>query len=152
MAQRIVIFSTKGGVGKTFIASNLAVSLHRDYERRVLLIDLDVQAVGDMARILDLNPQRAIADTMYFFKKHLNETPDKDEFITKSSSGVDFLPAVLRAQQSPHIEPDKIKDVLKLYDGSYDYTIIDAGKSLSELFVAVLNLSLIHISEPTRPY
>ena len=139
MAKRIVIFGTKGGVGKTFIASNLAVSLSRDQAKKVLLLDLDVQIVGDMARVLDLNPQRTMADIMYFFKKHPDEKPDKNGFITKSSFGPVFMPAVLRAQQSPHISPDKIKDVLTLYDEDYDYIIIDAGKTLSDLLVAIFN-------------
>ncbi|MGB4520998.1 MAG: ParA family protein, partial [Candidatus Omnitrophota bacterium] len=62
MSKKIVIFSTKGGVGKTFVASNLAVSLAKDEMKRVLLIDLDPHAVGDMARMLDIHPQKAIVD------------------------------------------------------------------------------------------
>jgi len=54
MAKTIVIFSTKGGVGKTLIAANLAVSLANDYGKRVCLVDSDLHVVGDMARMLDL--------------------------------------------------------------------------------------------------
>jgi cellulose biosynthesis protein BcsQ len=72
MSKIIVLFSTKGGVGKTLVASNLAVSLAKDESKRVLLMDLDLQAVGDMARMLDLNPQRAIVD---FYKCPTKKTP-----------------------------------------------------------------------------
>ncbi len=139
MAKRIVIFSTKGGVGKTFIATNLAVSLARDYGKKVLIIDFDVQVVGDMARMLDINPQKSMADLLHAMKKRPEDKPAGVDYITKTSFTVDFLPAVTKAQQSPHIEADKIKEVFKLYDAAYDYIIVDAGKSISDIFVAVLN-------------
>jgi len=139
MAKIIVIFSTKGGVGKTLIATNLAVSLAKDQLQRVCLVDLDMQVVGDMARMLDLNPQKTMADLISFLKRQ--QAPiKKEDFLVKSSvGGVDFLAGVLRPQQSPHVEADKIKDVFSLLDKDYDYIIVDVGKSFSDIFVAALN-------------
>src|SRR4030042_874533 len=124
MAKRIAIFSTKGGVGKTLIATNLAVSLARNYTQRVCLIDLDLQVFGDMARMLDLNPQKSMLDLIHQLKKQ-PEAIKKEGFFTKSSQGVDFLPGVLRPQQAPHLEGEKIKDVFTLLDKDYDYIIVD---------------------------
>ena len=70
MANTIVVFSTKGGVGNTLIAANLGVSLARSLGQRVLLVDLDVQGAGDMARMLDVRPQKAMVDLVYLLKKH----------------------------------------------------------------------------------
>src|SRR5690606_26774809 len=38
----ITVFSTKGGVGKTFLSTNLAIALAKDKEKRVCLVDLDL--------------------------------------------------------------------------------------------------------------
>ena len=138
MAKTIVIFSTKGGVGKTFVATNLAVSLAKDEKRRVCLVDLDLQVVGDMARMLSLNPQKAMVDLLDVFKKQPKQFK-KDDFLIRSNFGVTFLPAVLRPQQSPHLESERIKDVFSLLGEDYDYIIVDAGKSFSDVFVATLN-------------
>ena len=138
MARTIVIFSSKGGVGKTLIATNIAVSLAKDQLKKVCLIDFDLHVAGDMARMLDLSAQKSIADLMYLLKKQPTEI-NKSDYITKSSSGIDFIPAVLRAQQAPHIDPDKIKDVFALYEKDYDYIIVDAGRSMSDCFVNILN-------------
>ncbi len=138
MAKRIAIFSTKGGVGKTLIATNLAVSLARNYTQRVCLIDLDLQVFGDMARMLDLNPQKSMLDLIHQLKKQ-PEGIKKEGFFTKSSQGVDFFPGVLRPQQAPHLEGEKIKDVFTLLDKDYDYIIVDVGKSFSEVLVHTLN-------------
>ena len=62
MAKTVVIFSTKGGVGKTLITANLGVSLAKDGMQKVCLVDLDLQVVGDMARLLGLSPQKSMVD------------------------------------------------------------------------------------------
>ncbi|MCK9603373.1 MAG: Flp pilus assembly complex ATPase component TadA [Candidatus Omnitrophica bacterium] len=139
MSKKIVIFSTKGGVGKTLIAANLAVSLAYYQSKRVCLVDLETQAVGDMARMLDLKPQKAIVDLMQLIKKQ-PQGIKKEDFVVKSPTAkVDFLPGILRPQQVSHLEPSKIKDVVAFLDKDYDYIVIDAGKSFSEVFVATLN-------------
>ncbi|MFH1442006.1 MAG: ATPase, T2SS/T4P/T4SS family [Candidatus Omnitrophota bacterium] len=138
MAKTIVIFSTKGGVGKTLIAANLAVSLANEQKKRVLLLDLDLQAVGNMAYMLNVNSKKALVDLIHFYKKYPKELK-KEEFITKDVFGVDFLFGVLRPQQAHHIECDKIKEIFELFDKDYDYIVVDAGKIFSEFFVSVLN-------------
>ncbi|MDD5166736.1 MAG: ATPase, T2SS/T4P/T4SS family [Candidatus Omnitrophica bacterium] len=139
MSKKIVIFSTKGGVGKTLIAANLAVSLAHYQGKRVCLVDLETQAVGDMARMLDLKPQKAIVDLMQLIKKQ-PQGIKKEDFVVKSPTAkVDFLPGILRPQQVSHLEPSKIKDIVAFLDKDYDYIVIDAGKSFSEVFVATLN-------------
>ena len=69
MSKTIVIFSTKGGVGKTLIATNVAVSLARDEQQKVCLMDLDAGAVGDMGRMLDITPNKCLADLVHLMKK-----------------------------------------------------------------------------------
>ena len=141
MSKTIVIFSTKGGVGKTFVAANLAVSLAKVYLKRVLLVDLDIQTVGDMARMVNFVPQKSMADLVQSLKKHPQETK-KENFITRNPSayfGVDFLPAVLKPQHSPHFDVSSMKEVFSLLDKDYDYIIVDAGKNFNDTFVNTLN-------------
>ena len=141
MANTIVVFSTKGGVGNTLIAANLGVSLARSLGQRVLLVDLDVQGAGDMARMLDVRPQKAMVDLVYLLKKQPDAKFKKEDFIAKSASGPDFLAAVLKPQQAAHLEAEKIKEVFCALDKDYDYIIVDIGKNFSDIFVATLNLA-----------
>ena len=55
------IFSTKGGVGKSTIAANLAVEIRKQTTKRVLLIDLDLE-FGDLALLLNVSPKTTIAN------------------------------------------------------------------------------------------
>ncbi|MFH1413919.1 MAG: AAA family ATPase, partial [Candidatus Omnitrophota bacterium] len=138
MAKRVVIFSTKGGVGKSLIATNLAVSLAKHNSQRTCLIDLDLQVVGDMARMLNISPKKSIAELMQAAKK-IPDRIQKDDFIAHSPQGIDFLTGVLKPQQSSYFDASKIKEVLELLDNDYDYIIVDAGKNLNDALVATLN-------------
>lgn len=138
MAKTIVIFSTKGGVGKTLIAANLAVSFAIEQKKRTCLVDLDLQVVGDMARMLNIHPQKAMVDWIYLLKKN-PQSFKKEDFLTASSVGIDFLPAVLKPQQSAHLDPHKFKEVFDVLDSEYDYIIVDAGKNFTDIFVTALH-------------
>jgi septum site-determining protein MinD len=139
MANTIIIFSTKGGVGKTLLASNLAVSLAKDEAKKVCLVDMDLQVIGDMARMLDLTPQRAMIDLLEALKKKPAREIKKENFLMRSYLGIDFLSAVLRPQQSPHLDPQRVKEIFDLLSPDYDYIIVDIGRSFSDVFVATLN-------------
>ena len=137
MAKTIVIFSTKGGVGKTLIAANLAVSL-AEAGKRVCVIDLDTQVVGDMAHMLGISPQKSMADLMAFLKKQPQITK-KQDFVIKSKSNVDFLAGVLKPQQSGFLYSEQIPEVFAFLEKDYDYIVVDAGKSFSDVFLSALN-------------
>ena len=139
MAKTIVIFSTKGGVGKTLVASNLAVALAKDFEKRVCLLDLDLQTVGDMARMLGLAPEKAIVDLLHSLKTQTPQEIKKEEFLPRNSLNVGFLPAVLKPQQLSYLDPSGLKDIFNFLDKDYDYIIVDAGKSFNDTSMIALN-------------
>jgi septum site-determining protein MinD len=138
MAKITVIFSTKGGVGKTLIAVNLAVSLAKE-GRRVCLVDLDTQVVGDMAHLMGLHPQSCMADMMGFLQKQPQLTKKSDFVIKSKFYNVDFLAGVLKPQQSGSLYPSKIAEVFTFLDKDYDNIVVDAGKSFGEVFLSALN-------------
>lgn len=138
MAKVIVIFSTKGGVGKSLIAVNLAVTLAKE-GKKVCAIDLDTQVVGDMARLLSISPQKCMADLMSFLKKQSQLTKKTDFVIQTNFTSLDFLAGVLKPQQSGYLYPDKLAEVFDLFDKDYDYIIVDAGKNFSDVFLSTLN-------------
>lgn len=139
MAKTITVFSNKGGVGKTFVAVNMATALALKGQR-VLIVDLDFQAGQDMARMLNLAPRNSLVDFL------AQNGPDTDpsiikKFVIPHSSGLEFLPAVSHMRQVGHITPDNIKPFFKKIASLYDFIIIDAGNSFSETMITVLDSS-----------
>ncbi|MBU1366283.1 MAG: Flp pilus assembly complex ATPase component TadA [Candidatus Omnitrophica bacterium] len=131
MAKIIVLFSTKGGVGKTLISGNLAFSIAQA-KKKVLLVDGDLDVVGDMARMINLEQGKSLVDIMYLLKN------DKEvivsEFMSRRDS-VDFIPAVTKVRQVSQFEPDLIKRIFNLFKENYDYIVVDGGRVFTESLI-----------------
>src|SRR5205823_465895 len=59
----ISVVGVKGGIGKTTVATNLALSLVQETSSSVVIADLDLP-FGDVAMMLDLHPERNVSDAM----------------------------------------------------------------------------------------
>src|SRR5580698_7904186 len=102
MSSRMTtIFSNKGGVGKTFIGVNLACALALK-GRRVLIVDLNLQASQDMARMLNLPATHCLVDVLADI-----ENPEVlRKNIINHPSGLHFLPGIKAPKQMGHITSD----------------------------------------------
>lgn len=118
----ITIFSTKGGVGKTFIAINLAVALQKQSGKRVVLVDLDLD-FGNAALALNIVPKFTISDVV----DDINNI-DQDlieSYLIKHESGIRILPANAKPQITEFINAEHIQIILRTLQKSFDYIIID---------------------------
>lgn len=129
MSKTIVIFSTKGGVGRTVIATNLSVCLSQQ-KKKVALIDLDSQFDSDVAKMLNITISKTIADIIPIIDQLDSRILGK--YRTRHSSGVDIFSAVSQPEQNNLIKPQFLKKFLFTLTEKYDYIIIDAEKKFSE--------------------
>jgi len=120
--QVITVFSTKGGVGKTFIATNLAVSLAQNKDKKVVLVDLDLD-FGNAALSLNIIPRYTISDV-------INDIQNLDQDLMKGylishKSGIKLLAANDQPQMTDFINAEYIELIIKVLQSSFDYVIID---------------------------
>jgi len=134
-----VIFSTKGGVGKTFVALNLAVQLVLK-KKKVLLLDFDLQAGQDLARTIGVKATRSIVD-LCLDDEAMEDPRAIANHVLKHASGVDFLPCVAQIDETTKIDQDKIRHFLKNCTKFYDYVVVDGGKVFNETLITVLDQS-----------
>lgn len=139
MSRTIAVFSTKGGVGKTLIATNLAVALAHYSGKKVLAIDLDLQAVGDMTKLFNVSPHKSMIDLSDSLKNNPEGTNLKDYIMHLPNYSLDLLPAVLKPHYVTHLDSNKIKSALDFLENTYEYIIIDAGRAFSENLFAIFN-------------
>ena len=123
----VTVFSSKGGCGKTFLSTNLAVALGRN-GAEVALVDLDLH-FGDVAIMLHLFPSHTIYDA--------TQSPQLDaltvkSFLTHHDSGIWTLVAPTEPTVADTISPSTITNILKLLRSAFDYVVIDTPPAFSE--------------------
>jgi pilus assembly protein CpaE len=132
----VTVFSSKGGCGKTFLSTNLAVSLTRN-GAEVALVDLDLH-FGDVAIMLHLFPSHTIYDAA--------QNPGLDalslkSFLTHHDSGIWALVAPTEPTVADSINPGTIGNILKLLRSAFDYVVIDTPPAFSEPVLAAFDES-----------
>lgn len=123
----VTVFSTKGGVGKSTVSTNLATALSSQ-GKRVCLVDLDVQS-GDVAIMLQLYPHRTLAD-LHGMGAGIDPTA-VDSLLTVHSEGLSVLvaPVQIGAAQVP---PDAVNQVLQVLKTMFEVVVVDTSGSFDD--------------------
>jgi pilus assembly protein CpaE len=136
VGEVICVFGAKGGVGRTTLATNLAVALALNNKQRVALVDLDLQ-LGDVALMLDIVPERTIADLVPVIDKLDPEL--MRGFMSVHASGLKVLPAPARPEDGEKVTAAHIRKILEVLSRTCDYVIVDTPRQLNDNTIATLD-------------
>ena len=138
--RRIVaVYSPKGGVGTTTIATNIAVTAAQRRPDRVVIVDLDVQ-FGGVATHLDLEPKLTLADVVRD-DVALRESDILKTYITRHDSGLHVLASPHTPQAAELITADHVTQLLKVLLEGYESIVVDAGSVLDERTLRVFDVA-----------
>lgn len=137
MAEKILIASGKGGVGKTSCSVGIGEALAREYGKRVLLVDGDVGL-----RSLDVllgTSERLVYD----WGDVISESCLPDAAIVPCGE-VDLLTCPLHFDSG--YTPECMKKMIENYENDYDFIIIDAPAGIDigfELAASIADRAII---------
>jgi len=131
----VATFSTKGGCGKSFIATNLAAALADRYPGEVVLVDLDLQA-GDAAIMLQLMPERGLLETV-----EMGDDLDEEAlagFLT-SSGDLKMLAAPPTPVAAEAVQAADVVRVLDMLRRMFRWVVIDGPPSFTDVMLSALD-------------
>jgi len=137
-AELVVVFSGKGGVGKSLIATNLAVALSAEGDR-VALVDLDLQ-FGDVAVMLHLESHPTAIDVL----AQQGEQVDGDfieEVMATGPEGVRALLAPASPEFADLVNTANLRAILRELAKSYDHIVVDTPSHLEERNLEAIELA-----------
>jgi pilus assembly protein CpaE len=136
-ASRVIsVFAPKGGVGKTTLAFNLAVSLGQQGQR-VVLIDGSLQ-FGDLRALLKVPVD---APSILDLPTDRVAEADLQDVLWRDPSGIDILLAPPRVEMAEMITARDLDKVLSLLRRVYGVIVIDMSSVLNDINLAFLDLS-----------
>ncbi len=137
--RSVAVYSPKGGVGTTTIATNVAVAAAQRNSDRVILVDLDLQ-FGGVATHLNLEPKLTIADAVRD-EAAMREPDLLRTYTVRHDSGLHVLAAPMSPEASELITPDHISHILGTLLEGYDAVVIDAGSVLDEGVLRIFEIA-----------
>ena len=138
MGTVIGIFSAKGGVGKTILATNLAVACGVGHRRKTALIDLAI-GIGTADLLLDLEHERSWSELLPVISelspKHLKLA------VTEYRPGVDLLACPSEAAWKNPLTKKNLTSLLDAFREVYDLIILDTSPGVSAAIESAGSLS-----------
>jgi len=125
----ILVFGTKGGIGKSTIAVNLAVKLVQR-QNRVVILDYSFQ-FGCVGTMLGLSNRSTISELV---QEQVNPNADLTrQFLAVHSSGVSALLAPNSPEDGAAITAGQAEQIISVLRVYYDYIIIDTSPVINDI-------------------
>jgi pilus assembly protein CpaE len=148
----LAFISCKGGSGATFLATNLGYVLAAVNNKKVAIIDLNLQ-FGDAA--LFVSDSKAASNVA-----EVAQQIHRLDASLLSASMINVLPnlSVLSAPEdpahAPDVKPQHVETILKLARKHYDYVIVDVGRTLDAVNLQALDMAdmIFPVLQLTLPF
>lgn len=143
MAGHIVaVLGGKGGVGKSVFAANFAIAFQQETRLRPLIIDLDMNSLGDQNIILGQNAPKNIIDICQLQGAAL-DIKTLTPLMVNAQAGYSFIAAPRDAVYAKEIDLDGYGRLLKALPNLFPITVIDCGSGMEPWVLKTLEFATV---------
>ena len=138
LGKVIAVMGTRGGVGTTTLAINMAGVIAEQTKKKVALIDLDSRE-GSIALSLDLEPSRGLREAL--------EKPDRidslfmERVMVKPNKYLSILSAEESLQEHIKIHEHASDSLIKELKNLYDFIVLDVPRTLDSFSIKCLGMA-----------
>lgn len=129
IGQLYTVFGAKGGIGKTFIALNMAVMIKKITGKRVALVDLDLE-LGNISLALNIKPESTISDLLDDIRNIDQEYIES--YLIAHESGISVLASGSMLMSDEYVHSEDIEVILQILKTNFDYVIVDMPSRFDE--------------------
>ena len=147
--RAITVYSAKGGVGVTMLATNLAIGLNTA-ETPTVLVDTSLQ-FGDVSVFLNMQPKNSMADMAS--RADELDADVMEEVLMNHDSGLKVLAAPIRPEFADDVKPEQVRKVLQFLKRHFAYVVIDTSSNMDDVTLAALDGTdlLVAVATPDIP-
>ncbi len=145
----IVVYSPRGGVGRTMVATNLALCLHTE-DTPVVIVDAALQ-FGDVAACLNLQTRNSLLDLVE--QSSELDTELVERIAIHHPSGMKVIAAPARPEQAEAVQGAQISKVIRYLSSVFQYVVVDTSSALNESTIGAIDASdvVVLIGAPDLP-
>jgi len=143
----VVITGAKGGIGKSVLAVNLALSLRQKSNRPVVVLDADDQ-FGDIATMLDLAPASTFEDLARKAEGFNRDTVQS--YVTPHASGIDVIAGSPTEDVFERMDPAGLKRVVDTLAQVYEFVVVDTSGTFNRYVRACIEASTLTLVVTTN--
>jgi len=134
----IAFFSSKGGVGKSVLALNTAVVLSKEPNKKVLLIDMDLQ-FGDISMLVNQYDKKTILHVVE--DGQMDSYENIKPYLFKYHDNFDMLFAPVKPESAEYITKEMLEKIMKAVKNQYDVIVVDTGINFSDHTLYILDMA-----------
>lgn len=138
VGEVIVVMSSHGGIGKTTLATNLAIGIAGcDAGASTVLVDGSLQ-FGDVAAYLEILATR---NTLPVVESMLNDPLAVKTALTLHESGLYVLPGSTHPAGASKVTPESVAKLVEVLANQFPYVVIDTATGLRDENVELLRMA-----------
>lgn len=143
----VLVYSPKGGTGCTTIAVNLALALHNE-DTRAVLVDCNLQ-FGDVAVFINEQGKNTILDIAPRVDE-LDSDVIEDILVKHEASGLRILAAPQRPELAERVSAEQLVKVLQHLRRMFAYVVVDTAPILTDIILSAIDVSDVIVLVATQ--